>query len=467
MRDLVTLSAVESARQTRAGTIRAAELVEAALERIAALNGRLQAFMTIDEAGARQAAERLDAVPVPQRRPLHGLPIAFKDLVATEGVRTTYGSLVYADNRPAANELFVNRTLAAGGVLIGKTTTPEFGFGAICQNRLTGPTANPYDLSRTSGGSSGGSAVAVCTGMAAIAHGTDFGGSCRMPASLTGVVGLRPTAGRIANPAKPLLWDDLNVHGMLARCVEDVALLLSVVAGPDFDDPTSLGADAFALPNFQREPLLNLRIGAKLDLGIVPIDSEVRPVLEAAVAGVAGLYGRVDEACPDFRGAMEAFMRLRGPILYRTLGHLLERDHEKLTPSVVWNVKRGIGVSADEYLAAEEQRSRIWHNVADFFRGHDILLCAATSIAAFPNTQSDVLLIDGKPMASIIDYMAPTATMSLFGLPALSIPCGWTNSGLPVGLQIVGRPFDEDTLLRFAYTLQENLGFAHSWPSLS
>jgi amidase len=463
----VTLSAVESARQTRAGTIRAAELVEAALERIAALNGRLQAFMTIDEAGARQAAERLDAVPVPQRGPLHGLPIAFKDLVATEGVRTTYGSLVYADNRPAANELFVNRTLAAGGVLIGKTTTPEFGFGAICQNRLTGPTANPYDLSRTSGGSSGGSAVAVCTGMAAIAHGTDFGGSCRMPASLTGVVGLRPTAGRIANPAKPLLWDDLNVHGMLARCVEDVALFLSVVAGPDFDDPTSLGADAFALPNFQREPLLNLRIAAKLDLGIVPIDSEVRPVLEAAVAGVAGLYGRVDEACPDFRGAMDAFMRLRGSILYRTLGHLLESNYEKLTPSVVWNIKRGIGVSADEYLTAEEQRSRIWGNVADFFRNHDVLLCAATSIAAFPNAQSDVLLIDGKPMASIIDYMAPTATMSLFGLPALSIPCGWTNSGLPVGLQIVGRPFDEDTLLRFAYTLQENLGFAHRWPSLS
>jgi amidase len=134
---------------------------------------------------------------------------------------------------------------------------------------------------------------------------------------------------------------------------------------------------------------------------------------------------------------------------------------------VVWNVERGIGVSADEYLMAEEQRSRIWANVADFFRDHDILLCVATSIAAFPNAQGDVLLIDDKPMASIIDYMAPTATMSLFGLPALSIPCGWTNSGLPVGLQIVGRPFEEDTLLRFAYTLQENLGFAHRWPSLS
>jgi amidase len=164
---------------------------------------------------------------------------------------------------------------------------------------------------------------------------------------------------------------------------------------------------------------------------------------------------------------MDAFMRLRGPILYRTLGHLLESDHERLTSSVVWNIKRGIGVSADEYLRAEEQRSRIWRKVADFFRSHDILLCAATGIAAFPNDQSDVLLIDGKPMASIIDYMAPTATMSLFGLPALSIPCGWTNSGLPVGLQIVGRPFDEATLLRFAYTLQENLGFTHRWPSLS
>ena len=163
MRVFGTLSAVEAVKQTRAGTIRATDLVEAALERIEALNGRLQAFMTIDEAGARRTAERLDALPAAQRGPLHGLPIAFKDLVATAEVRTTYGSQVYADNKPTANELFVNRTLEAGGVLIGKTTTPEFGFGAICQNRLAGPTANPYDLNRTSGGSSGGSAVAVCT----------------------------------------------------------------------------------------------------------------------------------------------------------------------------------------------------------------------------------------------------------------------------------------------------------------
>ena len=210
----------------------------------------------------------------------------------------------------------------------------------------------------------------------------------------------------------------------------------------------------------------DLKIAAKLDLGIVPISREVRPVLEAAVAKVAGLYGRVDEACPDFRGAMDAFMRLRGPLLYRTLGHHLESDRDKLTPSVVWNIERGVGVSADEYLMAEEQRSRIWTNVADFFREFRYPLCATTSIAAFPNDQGDVLFIDDKPMASIIDYMAPTATMSLFGLPALSIPCGWTNSGLPIGLQIVGRPFAEDTLLRFAYTLQENLGFAHRWPSL-
>jgi len=466
MRDLAKLSAVDAAKRTRAGAISAAELVEAALERIAALDGRLKAFMTIDEAGARQTAERLDAVPASQRGPLHGLPIAFKDLVATAGVKTTYGSLVHADDPPAANDLYVARTLEAGGVLIGKTTTPEFGFGATCQNRLAGPTANPYDLTRTSGSSSGGSAVAVCTGMAAIAHGTDFGGSCRMPASLTGVVGLRPTAGRIANPAKSLLWDDLNVQGILARDVEDVALLLSVVAGSDLDDPTSLRADSFAFPDFPHEPLQELRIAAKPDLGIVPIDLEVRAILDGAIARIAGLYRRVDEACPDFNGAMEAF-RLRGPILYRTLGHLLESDHERLTSSVVWNIKRGIGVSADEYLCAEEQRSRIWRKVADFFRSHDILLCATTGIAAFPNNQSDVLLVDGKPMASIIDYMAPTATMSLFGLPALSIPCGWTNSGLPVGLQIVGRPFDEDTVLRFAYTLQENLGFAHRWPSVS
>ena len=419
MHVLGTLSAVEAAKQTRQGAIRVTELVEAALERIEDLNGRLQAFMTVDEAGARRAAERLDSLPAARRGPLHGLPIAFKDLIATAGVRTTYGSLVYADNKPTTNELFVDRTLEAGGVMIGKTTTPEFGYGAICQNRLAGPTANPYDLSRTSGSSSGGSAVAVCTGMAAIAHGTDFGGSCRIPASLSGVVGLRPTAGRIANPVKPLLWDDLNVHGMMARNVEDIALLLSVVAGRDLGDPTSLRADNFALPDFRPEPISDLKVAAQLDLGIVPIDREVRPVLEAAVTGITRLYNRLDETGPDLKGAMDAFMQLRSCILYRTLGHLLESDREKLTPSVVWNIERGADVSADKYLKAEEQRSRIWRNVADFFCDYDVFLCATTSIAAFPNAQSDVLLIDGKPMASIIDYMAPTATMSLFGLPAL------------------------------------------------
>jgi len=464
---LVTLSAVQAVRKTRQGAISAADLVGAALERIEALDGRLKAFMTVDEVGARRAASALDALPPSRRGPLHGLPIAFKDLIATAGVRTTYGSLVYADNVPTDNDLFVNRVLNAGGVMIGKTTTPEFGYGAICQNRLAGPTANPYDLTRTSGGSSGGSAVAVCAGMASIAHGTDFGGSCRMPASLSGVVGLRPTAGRVANPAKPLLWDDLNVHGILARTVEDVALLLSVVSGGDGADPTSLGREKFAIADFQPEPIAGLRIAVKLDLGSLPIDREVRPVLEMAVAKIAGLYGGLEECGPDFTGAMDAFMRLRGSILYRTLGHLIEAEREKLTPSVIWNIERGKEISADDFLKAEQERSRIWRNVARFFRDHDVFICMTTSIAAFPNAQSDVLLIDGRPMASIIDYMAPTATMSLFGLPSLSIPCGWTTSGLPVGLQIVCRPFGEDTLLRFAFTLQQNLGFAHRWPPLN
>jgi amidase len=463
---LATLSATEAARQTRRGAIAASDLVDAALERIEALDGRLKAFMTVDEAGARKTAKALDAIPLNRRGALHGLPIAFKDLIATAGVRTTYGSLVYADNVPKENELFVSRALSAGAVVIGKTTTPEFGYGAICQNRLAGPTANPYDLTRTSGGSSGGSAVAVCTGMASIAHGTDFGGSCRMPASLSGVVGLRPTAGRVANPAKPLLWDDLNVHGILARNVEDVALLLTVVSGADVADPTSLGREKFALPDFQPEPISGLKIAMKLDLGTLPIDREVRPVVETAVAKIGGLYGTLEERSPDFAGAMEAFMRLRGSILYRTLGHLLESKREKLTPSVIWNIERGRDVSAEDFLNAEQERSRIWHNVAHFFRDYDIFLCVTTSIAAFPNGQSDVLLIDGKPMASIVDYMAPTATMSLFGLPALSIPCGWTASGLPVGLQLVCRPFAEETLLRFAFTLQQNLAFAHKWPTL-
>jgi amidase len=467
MSEIWRLSATAVEAALRAGEISATELTEAYLGRIDRLDGILKAFVTVDRDGAMAAARRVDALPRAGAafKPLHGLPVAFKDLTATKGLRTTQGSLRFKDAVPDADDLVVARTRAASAIIIGKTNTPEFGFGAVCQNKILGPTLNPYDLRHTSGGSSGGAAVAVATGLAALAHGSDFGGSCRIPAAFCGVAGLRPTAGRIANPEKRLLWDDLAVHGVLARTVEDMALFLSVIGQPHAEDVTSLAADGFRLPAYHDAPLSNLRLAFKIDLGIAPIDSKVKAVVTEAIAKIGDLYPEHDEACPDFTGAMEAFMTLRGPAVFRNLGQLLESDRELLTPSVVWNIEAGRGVSADDYLRAQEERSRIFRSAARFFADHDFLVSATTSIAAFPNDESDVLMIDGKPMAHILDYAKLTAAISLIGLPALSIPCGFTADGLPVGIQIVGRPFDEARLLQFAYTLQETLGFAHCWPA--
>jgi amidase len=460
------LSATLVGAMLKDGKISAAELTQACVSRIDTIDGVVKAFITVDRDGAMEAAKAADA-----RRsrggamgPLHGLPVAIKDVVATKGLRTTYGSLVYRDNIPSRDDHFVERARAAGGIVIGKTNTPEFAFGAVCQNRLLGPTLNPYDLTRTSGGSSGGAAVGIALGMVPLAHGTDFGGSCRLPASFCGVFGLRPTTGRIANPEKDLLWNDLSLHGMLARTVEDIALFLSATSGSALGDPTSAGRGSFSVPEFRAVPISGLKLAFKPDLGIGPIDGKVRRALSDAADRIVQLYPDLDEECPDFEGAMEAFLTLRGPLVRHELGPMLQAHRDALTPSVIWNIERGIGVTAEDYLRAEYRRTQIFQSAAAFFGKYDFLLSTTAGIPAFRNDESEVLLIDNKPMKHILDYGKPTVAISLIGLPALSVPCGFTEDGLPVGLQIVGRPFDEARLCQFAYTLQELAGFAHRWP---
>ena len=240
--NLCELTATTLAKALARREISARAVLEAHLARIAAHDARLSAFITVDADGARRQADACDAASAPIG-PLHGVPIAVKDLTDTRGLRTTYGSLLFQDHVPDQDELVVARLRRAGAVIIGKTNTPEFGFGAVCTNRLCGPTRNPFDVALTSGGSSGGSAVAVATGMAPLAHGTDFGGSVRTPASFCDVVSIRPTPGRIAAPARALGWDMLATHGLLARSVDDLELGLSACVGPDVRDPLSIGAE--------------------------------------------------------------------------------------------------------------------------------------------------------------------------------------------------------------------------------
>ncbi len=464
--DQLRLGAVALAEAVRKRKLSAVELVSASLDWIAGLNDRLKAFITICDERALVQARRVDeaAARGAPLAPLHGLPVAIKDLTATAGIGTTFGSSIYESNVPDADELVVARLREAGAVVVGKTNTPEFGFGARCTNALCGPTANPFDASRTSGGSSGGSAVAVATGMVPLAHGTDFGGSVRTPASFCGVVGLRPTPGVIPSVPKAMLWDSLSVHGILARSVDDAALMLEVMSGGDARDPVSLLAPPWRAKAPNEHGNIAPRLALSADLGIARIDPAVRAGFDRAAQAMSSLASEVAEAAPDCAGAQACFETLRAANLFRQFGAFCQTHADRISPGLRWNVERGRDVTISDFLKAEAERGRLYLSFLDFFERYDILATVSASVPPFSNTQEDVLEIAGVPTRNIIDYLTVTYTISLVGFPAMSIPGAWTDDGLPVGIQLVAPPFEEARLFAFARRLQDELGFRHRWP---
>jgi amidase len=462
MTAIYRLSATELAQAIRSRQIRAVEAVAACFEQIDRLNDRLNAMVTLCRERAEAEAIRADAA-LDRGEPvgaLHGVPFTVKDLTPTADLRTTFGSPLYRDHVPQQDELCVVRLRSAGGILIGKTNTPEFGMGAHCTNSLYGSTANPYDPSRSSGGSSGGAAVAVATGMGYLSQGTDMGGSCRTPASFCGVVGLRPAAGRIPRCRKPLLWDFLDTDGILARTVEDAALMLSAMAGADARDPLSLVHATWSMAFSEaRSPV---RLAFSANLGIAVIDAEVETVFQQAIAQIAACQP-VTAAHPDCSMAPFAFETLRAATLLHKQKHHYEKYPTLLSDSVRWNIERGLDISAATLLQAAAERDRLYLNFLRFFDTYDILATVSASVPPFLHTQSEILEINGIQLRTMIDYLTITYTVSLTGLPAVSIPCGWTASGLPIGMQLIGKPQSEAALLQFAYFLQETLNFRHLW----
>lgn len=464
MTAIYQLTATQLAQAIRSRQIRAVEAVAACFEQIDRHNDRLRAMITLcrdrAEAEATAADAAIDRGEAMGR--LHGVPLTVKDLTPTAEVRTTFGSQIYRDFVPQQDELCVARLRSAGGILLGKTNTPEFGMGAHCTNALYGPTCNPYDPDRSSGGSSGGAAVAVAVGMGYLAQGTDMGGSCRTPASFCGVVGLRPAAGRIPRRRKPLLWDFLDTDGILARTVEDAALMLSILAGADDRDPLSIGSAGWRLPQFSAALQVPVRVGFSASLGIAAIDSEVEAGFQQAIDRIAG-FCPVHAAHPDCSMATFAFETLRAATLLHKQKHHYEKYLHLLSESVRWNIERGIGISAADLLQAEAERDRLYFNFLRFFERYDVLATVAASVPPYFHTQPQILEINSVPQRTIIDYLTITYTISLTGLPAISIPCGWTALGLPIGIQLVGKPGGEAALLQFAYFLQEVLSFRHRW----
>jgi amidase len=434
-----------------------AETVAQALDRCRAQDHRLHSFITLSDRAGEDAA-RLDAEGA-RGRPLFGLLLGVKDLLDTAELRTTYGSAVYRDHVPSLDDLLVARAKAAGAVILGKTNTPEFGFGALCANALCPSTANPHDLSLSSGGSSGGSAAAVAAGLVPAALGTDFGGSVRTPAAFCGVVGFRPTAGRLPSPTRRLAWDSLPTAGTLTRSIADARLLFDALAGPEPRDPVSLQSapqDRSALT----------RIAVSNDLGVAPMSQAMVEQFRMACAAMRNRGHALTDAHPDCSTAMATFATLRAAHIHSNLSPLVAQHGEVLAATVRWNIARGEGLLAADLLQAEAERSVLYRNFIAFFEEHDVLLTPAAAVPPFGVNSGEVTEIDGRPLDSLIDYLAITSIITLTGCPALSLPYWPAGAALPIGVQIIAAPGRDQDLLDFAAALERIDGFGFRPPPL-
>ena len=466
---LCFLTAVELAQKIRSGEISAVETMEAHLAQIEKVNPQVNAIVTLLPEMAMEEARKADEKLARGEEvgPLHGLPVAHKDLVQTKGIRTTFGSLVYEDFIPEEDALLVERLREAGAILLGKTNTPEFGAGSQTFNKVFGVTKNPYDLSKTCGGSSGGAAVSVACRMLPFADGSDLGGSLRNPTNFCNVVGFRPSVGRVPSWPSESGWNSFAVDGPIARTVEDAALMLSVLAGPDLRSPLSLpeNGDVFRKP-LERD-LKGVRIAWSADLGGLPVDSRVTATLEAQREVFADLGCIVEEGFPDFSDADEIFKNFRAWFYEMNLGSLLPEHRDKMKETVVWNIEAGMKLSGPELGRAEVKRTALFHRVREFMRDYDFLALPVSQVPPFPIEQEFVSEINGVQMETYLDWMRSCYFISVTGQPAISVPCGFTTDGLPVGLQLVGKPQDDLGVLQLAHAFEKATRFYQKIPDLA
>lgn len=454
MTDLTVASTARAMAAAVAGReISARELLDLHLVRIAERNDELDAIVSLDEERARAGAAAADEALASGAEvgPLHGLPFAFKDTHAVAGWRTTYGSALFADHVPERDELVVERVRRAGVVVIGKTNVPEFAAGSHTFNRVFGTTLNPVDPRFSAGGSSGGAACALAAGMVPLAEGSDMGGSLRNPASFCGVVGLRPSLGRV--PEWPLYnqWESTSVAGPMARDVGDLALLLSVLAGPDPRAPLALGdrGSVFTPPLAGR--LRGLRVALSVDLGgAFEVDDRVVAVLEEAGRTIAHEGAQVSAAHPDLALADDTFRTLRAWHFQAKLGPLLAEHPDAFKRSLADNIRLGEGLTGADVARAYTQRTALAETMRLFFEEHDVLVLPVSQVPPFPADQEYPTEINGRPMETYLDWMRSAYFISVTGCPAISLPAGHTPEGLPVGIQVVAPHGADRRLLEIA-----------------
>ena len=463
---LIRRTAVEVVELLRQGEVTPSELIDAALARIRAVDPAVNALPTLCVEHARDHARRMGAVKAERGSPgwLGGLPIAIKDSMNVTGVRSTQGSPIFADFVPEVSDIQVETLERRGGIVIARSNVSEFTAGANTYNEVFGKTRNPWNTALTCGGSSGGSAVALATGMVWLANGSDLGGSLRIPASFCSVVGMRPSPGWVAHGPAPNAFDTLAVSGPMARTVADVALMLDAMAGFDPRDPLSRPPPRRSFLERTRRPGKPKKVGFSATLGFLPVDPEVHGLAAAAARRLGEAGAVVETAAPDFGGSRDIFRVLRALRFVTSLGPIYAEHRARLKPDIVANVQAGLALTPEEIGRATREREALYQRVVRFFDGYDLLLTPAVIVPPFDVDQPYLEALEGHRFETYWDWLGITYAVTLAGCPALSLPCGFTQSGLPVGLQMLGRPYGDGELLGFAALLEQSLGLAGKTP---
>ena len=460
MSELHFTGARRLARLIRTRKLSAVEAMRAFVARIERVNPKVNAIVTFVPEQALAAAKKLDRRLARKDGaaglgPLAGLPIAYKDMVPTKGIRTTFGSPIYAEHLPGEDHALVERLSAAGAITLGKTNTPEFAAGSQTFNPIFGATLNPYDTTRTCGGSSGGAAVAVACGMLPFADGSDLGASLRNPGNFCNVVGFRPTPGRVPSYPSNDSWASLSVMGPLARTVEDAALLLSAMAGPDPRAPTSIAEPGKGFARPLKRSFRKARLAWSRNLGGLPVDPRITRVLEARRKTFESLGCIVEDAEPDLAGADEAFQTLRALLFVQKYGELLKTHRDQIKDTVVWNIEEGLKLDGPRIARALNLRSQVFHAMRTFLERYDYLLLPVNQVLPFPVAEPYPTEINGVRLANYIEWMKTCYAITVTSHPAISVPAGFAENGLPVGLQIVGRYRDDFGVLQLAHAFEQ------------
>ena len=463
------MSTVEMARLIRAKKLSAREALAEHLKQIERVNPKVNAIVTLVPEMAAAAAAKADEMQARKETlgPLHGLPVAHKDLLETKGIRTTFGSPLYKDNIPTVDDIVVERIRRAGAITIGKTNTPEFGSGSQTFNKVFGATHNPYDLTKTCGGSSGGAAVALACGLTPVASGSDTGGSLRNPAAFCNVVGFRPSIGRVPNPNAAFAWSTLSTSGCLGRSVADLAFVLSTIAGPDSRAPLSINepGERFARP--LDRSFKGVRVAWFKDLGGVPFDPRVRAVVDAHRKTFESLGCIVEQAEPDFALAEIAFRVLRAWNSANVYGARLREHPEAFKDTLTGEIEEGLRLTGMEVARAETAHGQLWRRFQAFLEKYEYFVLPTTQLPAFDIDVPYPTEIAGVKFDNYIDWMKSCWYISATGNPAASVPAGFTPEGLPVGVQIVGRNKEDFSVLQMAHAFELATGFGKKRPAIA